>query len=99
MAAPPKGSNPVEEAPSSPTVPSGDGSDRTDARPEANDRSVKSKSTVASEDGSLLVLSQLATRLESLADGGLALDDDLSAQVDRILAAVARLRKGVAVAA
>ena len=99
LAAPPKDSNPVEEAPSSPAVPTCDESDQEDARPQASDRSVKSKITVPSEDGSLLVLSQLATRLESLANGGLVLDEDHSAQVDRILAAVARIRKGVAVVA
>ena len=97
VATPPKESNAAPAATLVPTVLTPDESNDQEARPEASDRSVKSKSTNTPEEGSLTVLSQLAARLESLADGGMVLDDDHSAQVDRILAAVARLRKGVAV--
>ncbi len=97
VATPPKESKAAPAATLVPAVPTSEESNDQEARPETSDRSVKSKITVPAEHGSLLLLSQLAARLESLADGGMVLDDDHSAQVDRILAAVARLRKGVAV--
>ncbi len=96
--APPKEADANSQHKSVPAVTSG-GSDEKDDRPEASDRSAKAMNITTSQDGSLTVLAQLAARLESLAESGLALDDDHSAQVDRILAAVARLWKGVAVVA